>query len=212
MKFINLFKKFNSIEYLCDKYNIKDYTINNGLVDVDGDVNLQAHKFKELPIQFGSVYGSFKCGYNKLTTLKGSPINCMDFSFSQNEVTSLKYSPEKVNGNFEGYNNLVESLEFMPNISKSVILSNNSISSLKGCIKNVNGDFWLNDNNLTNLKYFPNVSGEIIIYNNPFPEEINDLPKYIEKIVKLQDEYGIWNINGTLNKNRFKLLKNELFS
>ena len=43
MKYIKLFESFQSdeeIHLICKKYGIENYTINNGVVDVNGDVHL----------------------------------------------------------------------------------------------------------------------------------------------------------------------------
>ena len=64
-----------SIEEICNEYNITNYTINNGLVDVNGDVDLYNKGLTKLPLNFGSVSGDFNCSYNNLTNLEGSPEN-----------------------------------------------------------------------------------------------------------------------------------------
>ena len=67
-------KKDYDIKDLCEIYDIKNYTINpDGLVDVDGDVNLREFQLKKLPFNFGKVTGDFYCFYNNLTSLQGAP-------------------------------------------------------------------------------------------------------------------------------------------
>ena len=54
--------------------NIKNYSIQpNGIVDVNGDVNLYNKKLTSIPVQFGSVGEDFDCSYNNLTSLAGAP-------------------------------------------------------------------------------------------------------------------------------------------
>ena len=53
---------------ICEKYNIQNYTINNGLVDVDGNVNLSNRKLSKIPLNFGKVNGYFYCDDNELTS------------------------------------------------------------------------------------------------------------------------------------------------
>ncbi len=85
----------------CEKYNIQNYTINNGLIDVDGDVDLYEKGLVELPLNFGEIRGGFSCGGNYLTTLKGCPKRVDgDFSCPENELTKLDYLPEFIGGNF----------------------------------------------------------------------------------------------------------------
>jgi hypothetical protein len=60
----------NSIHDICEKYGIKNYTINDdGSIDVNGDVDLYNCSITELPLRFNKVTGWFDCGYNNLTTL-----------------------------------------------------------------------------------------------------------------------------------------------
>ena len=57
MKHLKLFEKFEDIDVICKKYGIRNYTINNGVVDVDGDVNLSVQALSGLPLKFGKVTG-----------------------------------------------------------------------------------------------------------------------------------------------------------
>ena len=65
-----------------EDYGIKNYTWNNGKLDVDGDVGLDNKGLTELPFKFGEVKGSFSCRDNRLTSLQGAPeraiwgVNC----------------------------------------------------------------------------------------------------------------------------------------
>lgn len=84
------------IEYLCRRYNIKNYTINEDMsVDVDGSVNLYRCSLSKIPLKFGYVSGSFRCDHNQLETLEGSPkIVDYDFNCDNNQLKSLKGSPD----------------------------------------------------------------------------------------------------------------------
>ena len=70
MKYIKLFENFNltdrQIHAKCKKYGIENYTINNGVVDVDGSVSLYGFDLIELPLKFGTINGNFNCGGNRL--------------------------------------------------------------------------------------------------------------------------------------------------
>ena len=72
MIMINKFDEFN-IHEIYKEYGIENYTINNGLVDVDGDVYLSNMELDILPVRFGIVARGFDCNFNKLTSLKGAP-------------------------------------------------------------------------------------------------------------------------------------------
>src|SRR5574344_2675722 len=65
----------SEIENWCEEMELKNYTINSqGEIDVDGDVDLRRHTFKELPHKFGKVTGYFTLMGNKnLISLKNCP-------------------------------------------------------------------------------------------------------------------------------------------
>ncbi len=107
---IKTFNKFNEsksdIDSICNKYGIKNYTIENGLVNVNGNVNLSKKRLTELPVRFGTVTGYFYCYYNKLTSLKGCPKEVQgDFDCSNNLLTDLIGSPNTVGDGFYCINN-----------------------------------------------------------------------------------------------------------
>ncbi len=61
------------IQFL-EEHGIKNYSINeDGIVDVDGDVDLSDKNLTSIPVQFGRVSGWFDCSHNQLTSLKGAP-------------------------------------------------------------------------------------------------------------------------------------------
>jgi hypothetical protein len=90
------------IEEICKQYGIKNYTINDdGSIDVNGDVDLYNCNITELPLRFNKVTSWFDCGYNNLTSLKGSPRWVGGyFSCNKNQLTSLEFSPDYVGSNF----------------------------------------------------------------------------------------------------------------
>ena len=95
------------IEKICKKYGIENYTIVDGLVNVDGNVDLSYSDLNELPLRFGRVTGDFFCSSNNLTTLKGCPLYVSgNFVCRDNDLTNLKYSPLEVGGgDYYCYNN-----------------------------------------------------------------------------------------------------------
>ena len=99
------------ISLICEKYGIENYTINpDGSIDVNGDVNLCNFGLTELPLIFNKVTGSFDCGGNNLTSLKGCPRWVGGyFSCSMNNLTSLEFSPDYVGYFFTcEYNDLTD--------------------------------------------------------------------------------------------------------
>ena len=90
-----------------------NYTVRpDGIVDVDGDVNLNGMNLKKLPVKFGVVAGSFYCSHNLLTSLEGAPEKVEGgFYCSNNPFTSLEGCPEEVEGDFTCFHNPLTSLE-----------------------------------------------------------------------------------------------------
>src|SRR5574343_122005 len=172
MTMISKFNEF-SIHKICREYGIKNYTINNGLVDVDVNVNLSNLQLDKLPLNFGKVSGSFYCGNNNLSSLESAPkVVGGIFYCPLNNLTTLHGCPKEVGADFNcGYNNL---------------------TTLQGSPKEVGGDFYCEYNNLTSLKGASQEIGGIFYYkSNPLPEEILDF-KDIKYILKWQDDYSIW--------------------
>jgi hypothetical protein len=143
---------------ICKKFGIENWSIRDGLVDVDGDVNLSHRRLTKLPLKFGRVSGKFDCRNNKLTTLEGAPKEVGGgFSCGYNKLTTLEGAPKEVGGYFWCfYNNL---------------------TSLEGGPEKVGGHFDCGYNKLTTLDHMPNIRGDIYIDGNPLPKEILNLPK-----------------------------------
>ena len=168
-----------SIEEICKKYGIENYTINDdNSIDVDGYVDLQAYHIKELPLTFNKVTGTFHCSDNNLTSLEGSPKSVGgDFYCYNNSLTSLKGSPKSVGGIFNcEYNNLT-SLEGSPeSIGDNFNCGYNNLTDLKGSPDSVGGIFNCDDNKLTDLKGSPKwVGGYFYCRNNPIESIFNNV-------------------------------------
>ena len=68
MKLIDLHEQQIDIESILKKLGITNYKIRDGIVDVDGDVDIRNKKLKKIPVQFGVVTGNFYCGNDNLTS------------------------------------------------------------------------------------------------------------------------------------------------
>ena len=116
------------IHKICEKYNIKDYTINpDGSIDVDGDVIIANKFLGKIPIKFNKVSGYFNCSYNFLTTLENCPNEIgKSLSCYSNRLTSLEGFPQKV-GNYTHCcpNFYLESINGYTGDYKKLLLSNN---------------------------------------------------------------------------------------
>jgi hypothetical protein len=154
---------------VCEKYGIKNYTINDDLsIDVDGGVGLGDRGLGYLPLRFNYVGGYFQCSFNKLKSLEGCPQTVNESFFCYyNELKSLEGCPQTVGGGFDCFNNNLVSLESCPQtVSGNFSCGNNNLKSLKGCPQTVSGTFNCGDNELRDLEHFPEVSGNIRIEEN----------------------------------------------
>ena len=142
---MKIFIKKWLIKKWLDKYGIKNYMINSkGEIDVDGDVDLSEKGLTKFPsfIQFRRVKGNFLCDLNRLTTLKGAPIEVGKvFDCSYNVLTSLEGASLKVNY-FDCNSNKLTSLEGSPKeVEGNFYCYNNNLIDLKGAPETVGGDF-----------------------------------------------------------------------
>ncbi|MCK9475621.1 MAG: hypothetical protein M0R46_06875 [Candidatus Muirbacterium halophilum] len=188
MKYLKMFNENinnSEIEAICEKYNIKNYIINeDGSIDVDGDVYLYKQKLKVLPLKFRKVSGNFHCEFNELTTLEGAPKSIGgNFYCDSNQLTSLVGCPQSIGGDFSCSYNQLTSLEGTPQrVGGNFYCIDNKLTSLEGAPQRVGGIFWCYSNNLKNIDYLPKYYKELFMLNNP-----------ISKIIDLfttSNEYG----------------------
>jgi hypothetical protein len=144
MKFLKLFEQKSYEEHVaevCQKYKIENWLINSeGLVDVDGDVELSLYLHEyfsrspltKLPLNFGHVSGDFYCYNNLLTSLEGAPKSVGGFFVcSYNRLTSFEGCPQSVGGNFSCGHNSLTSLRFAPEqVEGEVFVLPNPISNI----------------------------------------------------------------------------------
>jgi hypothetical protein len=208
-----LFESFKHIDSLCEKYGITNYTINNnGLVDVDGNVDLSNRRLNKLPVNFGTVTGDFRCNSatnglwnNQLTTLEGSPREVGGtFDCSGNQLTSLEGSPSKVGGYFYCYNNQLTTLEGSPSkVGGDFYCSSNLLTSLEGSPREVGGDFYCRFNKLRTLKGISEIiDGDLSIGGNPI-DNIRLLFRNTKQFLELFNDYNFI-YNDKIIKARFE--------
>jgi hypothetical protein len=156
--FIKESKDEREINIFCKKHGIENYKIVNGVVNVDGDVDVWDQVMRRIPIQFGSVTGNFECADCNLKTLRGCP--------------------HYVGGNFICYNNNIMTLEGCPQyIGGDMDCTKNDLENLIGGPVSVGGTMDFGENPLRTLEGFP---------TNHRPDagiHINDTP--IEEIYEL---------------------------
>src|SRR3972149_849420 len=127
-QFDSLFKPISQEEVLQRRLSncIKN---SDGTYSSDGNVDLSNLGLTKLLVKFKYVKGNFNCSYNKLTSLKGSPIKVGGyFDCNNNQLTSLEGSPQEVGGDFNCSYNKLTSLEGAPQeVGGSFYCSHNSV-------------------------------------------------------------------------------------
>ena len=104
MRYLKLFEGYQSeseVSEICDEFGIENWSLERGLVNVDGYVDLRYRGLTELPLKFGSINSYFQCNDNNLTSLVGCPIRVGGYFFcNDNKLTSLEGCTKYVGGNF----------------------------------------------------------------------------------------------------------------
>ncbi len=158
-------------QYLWLKQKTKsDFNVDeNGLVNVDGDVNISNQRLNEIPVKFGVVKGDFYCHRNNLTSLEGVPREVKgDFYCDDNyNLTSLVGAPREVKGDFScSYNNLISLVGAPKEVGYFTCSHNPNLTSLVGA-PSVCSFFNCSYNNLTSLVGAPKETGHFdCSYNN----------------------------------------------
>jgi hypothetical protein len=107
----------------CAQNNITDYWVGpNGIIDVNGIVDLRGFDGTILPVQFGKVKYDFliQDGHT-LTSLRGSPHSVGgDFYCYTTKITSLEYAPHTIGGSIYCHGTNIKSLSGIDKIIKHV--------------------------------------------------------------------------------------------
>ena len=191
MKYLKLFEQQTESEIakICQQYNIHNWSINSdGLIDVEGSVNLSFNKLTKLPLKFGRITGFFYCHENKITSLEGGPIHVgKNYECSNNRLTTLKGAPNQIFDNF--------------------YCDNNQLTTLEYCPRQIGGNFHCYSNLLTTLRFGPeSVDGIVYAWGN----KISDIPKeyltekYLEFIIKEQYDWNLYRKDGSLHLERLE--------
>ena len=126
------------------------YTIKDGVVDVEGNVDVKNLKLKTLTdglFRFGKVSGSFDCSdCCNLTTLEGAPeeVGWRFYCTNCSKLTSLEGAPKKVNTTFDcgGCKNITSLKGAPEEVGENFYCDNcHKLKSLEGAPKKVGEDF-----------------------------------------------------------------------
>ena len=137
-----------------DHNNYEEYI--GKTVKVTGDVDLSGLGLTKIPINFTEVGGYFRCTYNQLTSLVGSPKKVgHSFYCYDNKLTSLKGGPEEVGYGYECWNNKLTDLVGAPKeINGLFNCGNTQLTTLVGGPEKV-GSFYCLGNKLSSLEGAP---------------------------------------------------------
>lgn len=208
-------------------YNNKISSLNNGDFAVGRDIDLTNNLLKDLNGIQNKIHGDLDLTNNLFINLKSFPERIDGrLSVYKNKLKSLKGDLKYVDS-FDGADNKISSLENNFIEINTLSLGNNKITSFKHCPKNlyilnlydnklstfndvdninVSQIIILTGNNLTTLKNIPNMAEGYDIQKNPLPSDILNLKKdEFVKFIKHQDEYSIWNTDGSFNQKRFEI-------
>lgn len=129
------------------RFSVENFTINaDNTVDVAGHVTLDDMNWKQLPVKFNKVDGSFVCFGNLLESAENLPSEVTgELILTHNNLTSAVGGPQIVGGDVNYSSNPLESIEGLPTtIGGSLICENcDALTSLRGIhksVKRVNGE------------------------------------------------------------------------
>ena len=104
MRYLKMFEGYQSeseVEEICEEFGISNWSLEGGLVNVDGYVDLSNFGLTHIPLKFGVVTSYFYCSWNNLTSLDGCPLRVGEyFACNNNNLTSLEGCPKYVGGDF----------------------------------------------------------------------------------------------------------------
>ena len=132
----------------------------------------------------------------------------VDLSNDKLDILPLKFN--KVSGYFDCANNQLTSLVGAPiRVGRHFYCDHNKLTSLEGAPKEVGRYFDCSDNQLTNLMGDFKCD-HILCRGNNLPIQIYNNYIHIQKILKLQNDYSIWNKDGSFNEFRFDDMMEEI--
>jgi hypothetical protein len=190
------------IDLICKKFGIKNYTINEDSVDVDGNVHLHEKRLTKLPLKFGKVSGNFYCSFNELKSLSGAPLSVGGhFSCHGNKLISLEGAPISVGRDFYCDSNQLKSLEGSPlSVGGGFYCNSNQLISLEGISGRISGAIYCHYNKLRDVKGVKDGwLGDFSVDGNPVYEIFKLFPEYKwDEVIEILNEYEVIRDDGNL--------------
>lgn len=173
---------------LCEKYNIRKYTINDDkTIDVNGHVNFGGAnsawaQFNRLPIRFNSINGDFFCFSKKLNSFVGFPKNITGQIKIHGNFKSLENFPIVNFYKMDITSHSLETLEGLQGQVEHINLTSNSLTSFKGLPKSVK-TLDLECKSLIFLDGLHDNIRDIKAYNTPINLIIDDFKGNVELLM-----------------------------
>jgi hypothetical protein len=190
------------IDLICKKFGIKNYTINEDSVDVDGNVHLHEKRLTKLPLKFGKVSGNFYCSFNELKSLSGAPLSVGGhFSCHGNKLISLEGAPLSVGRDFYCDSNQLKSLEGSPlSVGGNFYCNSNQLISLEGISGRISGVIYCHNNQLRDVKGVKDGwLGDFSVDGNPVYEIFKLFPEdKWDEVIEILNEYEVIRDDGNL--------------
>lgn len=93
----------------------------SGVVDVTGDVDLNAFPESYLPVQFGTITGSFDIGASSLKSLKGAPRYVGEHCLVDGStISSIEGIPEYIGGDLSAFKTEIKSISGIDKLVKHI--------------------------------------------------------------------------------------------
>ena len=143
MRNLKTWRLFNSVESrvfenyqsesevarICEEYGIRNWSLERGLVNVQGSVDLRDRVLTHIPLKFGIVTGYFWCNMNNLTSLEGCPLR-VGSSFDCDDLTSLEGCPKYVGDSFWCVDNNIREFTGIKYIEERLLCYSNPIGNI----------------------------------------------------------------------------------
>ena len=134
MRYLKMFEGYQSeseVAKICKEFGIRNWSLERGLVNVDGSVDLSHFGLTHIPLKFGIVTGYFDCSNNNLTSLEGCPLRVGGyFSCSWNRLTSLEGCPKYVGDDFWCQSNNIREFTGIKYIEEKLWCGGNPIGNI----------------------------------------------------------------------------------
>lgn len=188
------------LDQVCDEdYS---YRINeDGSIDVEGDVGIGGvycrRWFTSIPVKFRKVNGIFTIYSSmQLTSLEGSPEECVDFNVLSNPIKNLKGGPKIVTRDYDVQGSTITSLEGTPEIIPGCFdIMGTPVTSLVGGPKKVGGYFECSETAITSFIGAPIETGDFYAKGIDI-ESFEGFPKKCGDIAIETKFSTLWNPKG----------------